>query len=156
MNGPCVRGYTLIELILVIVLLATLGAVAGPRFFDTDSFDARRYADELSAALRYAQKVAVASGCPVRADIGAAGYGLFQQPAAGGHCDTSSTTFDVPVRTASGEPVQGSAPGDVTTTPAGSIVFDALGRTNLGADLLLSVDGRTITVRAASGLVTSP
>ena len=44
------RAFTLIELILVIVLLGTLSAVAGPRFFDSRAFEERRYQDELATA----------------------------------------------------------------------------------------------------------
>ncbi len=57
-------GYSLVELVLVIVILATIGVLAGPRFFNNDAFAERGYYDELASALRYAQKVAVASGCP--------------------------------------------------------------------------------------------
>ena len=60
-------GYSLVELVLVIVILATIGMLAGPRFFNNDAFDERGYYDELASALRYAQKVAVASGCRPRA-----------------------------------------------------------------------------------------
>ena len=150
------RAFTLIELILVIVLLGTLSAVAGPRFFDGGAFEARRYQDELAAALRYAQKVAVASGCAVRVDIGATTYALNQQPASAGHCNAASGTFDVPVVLPTGEPMQGVAPASVTVSPAQTIVFDALGRTSLIADQTFVVGSRSILVRADSGLVTTP
>jgi MSHA pilin protein MshC len=154
-RGPQ-RAYTLIELILVILLLGILGSVAGPRFFDNASFDARRYQDELASALRYAQKIAVASGCPVRIDVGAGGYALHQQPAVSGHCNLASPSFSTPVLLPTGEVMQGSAPSGISVAPTQSIVFDALGRTSLPADLALSVGGRSITVHAGSGLVTTP
>ena len=160
--GPrCLRrgpqcAYTIIELILIIVLLGILGAVAGPRFFDNASFDARRYQDELASALRYAQKIAVASGCPVRADIGSGSYALYQQPAISGHCNTASPSFSLPVLLPTGEPMQGTAPSGIAVAPAQSIVFDPLGRTSLPTDLTLSVADRSVTIRAGSGLVTMP
>ena len=54
------RGFTLIELIMVIVLLGVLGVVAAPRMFNSTDFYARGFHDETLALLRYAQKAAIA------------------------------------------------------------------------------------------------
>ena len=58
-------GYTIVELVLVIVIIGILSSIAGPRFFDNSAFNERAYSDESAASLRYAQKVALASGCHV-------------------------------------------------------------------------------------------
>lgn len=55
-----VRGFTLIELIMVIVILGVLAVFAAPRMFNNDAFNARGFHDETLAYLRYAQKTAVA------------------------------------------------------------------------------------------------
>ena len=72
------RGFSLIELIVVIVLMAILVGVAAPRFFGQGAFEAPAYARELASAARYAQKLAVVSGCPVDFTVGAGGYALFR------------------------------------------------------------------------------
>ncbi len=64
-NGPKRRslgqsGFTLIELIMVIVLLGVLAVFAAPRMFNSDDFNARGFHDETLAFLRYAQKTAIA------------------------------------------------------------------------------------------------
>ncbi len=146
----------MVELVLVIVLLAILSSVAAPRFFDNDAFDERAYYDELVSALRYAQKVAVASGCPVRIDIAVSAYSLAQQSASAGHCDPSDTTFSLPVTLPTGESMAGTAPPGIFTAPVLTFDFDALGRTSLGADLVLTVGARSMTIQAGSGLVVTP
>lgn len=54
------RGFTLVELIAVLVLVGILGAYASSRFIGRESFDARAYADQTLAMLRFAQKLAIA------------------------------------------------------------------------------------------------
>ena len=54
------RGFTLIELIMVIVILGVLAVYAAPRMFDNKDFYARGFHDEALAYLRYAQKTAIA------------------------------------------------------------------------------------------------
>jgi MSHA pilin protein MshC len=150
------RGYTVIELVLVIVILAILGAVAGPRFFDNAAFDERGYYDELTSALRYAQKVAVASGCPVQVVIGVSGYALSQQSSLAGHCDPGDTSYPVPVRLPTGEVMSGTAPSGVTTAPATTLVYGALGQTSLAGNQAFTIGARVLSIQAESGLVVTP
>ena len=56
----CPAGFTLPELITVIVILGILAAIAAPRFFDISIFNNRGFRDQVMATLRYAQKEAIA------------------------------------------------------------------------------------------------
>ena len=56
----CQRGFTLIELIMVIVMLGVLAVFAVPRMLNTGDFNARGFHDETLSLLRYAQKTAIA------------------------------------------------------------------------------------------------
>ncbi|MDX1516204.1 MAG: GspH/FimT family pseudopilin [Woeseiaceae bacterium] len=149
-------GYTIVEVVLVIVILAVLGTVAGPRFFDNASFDERTYYDELVSALRYAQKVAVASGCRVQVQIAAASYSASQQTGSLGHCDAADTSYPTPVRLSSGDPLAGNAPAGTLTSPALTLIYTPLGSTDLLANQALVVGSRTLVVQADSGLVVTP
>ena len=150
------QGFTIVELVVVIVILGVIGVVAGPRFFSSSDYDGRAYYDELATALRYGQKVAVATGCPVRVTVATSSYALAQQSALSGHCNPSDSSFPVAVLLPSGETVTGNAPTGVNAAPATTFVFDAEGRTSLGADLTLSVAGSALIVEAGSGLVVTP
>ena len=54
------RGFTLIELIMVVVMLGVLAVFAAPRMMSSGDFYARGFHDETLAYLRYAQKTAIA------------------------------------------------------------------------------------------------
>jgi MSHA pilin protein MshC len=59
------RGFTMVELIVVMILIGILGAVGAARFFDRTGFDADAFTEQARGMLRYAQKVAIAQNRPV-------------------------------------------------------------------------------------------
>lgn len=61
------------------LVLGILAAFALPKFFNTSDFQERAAFDEVAGAVRYAQKLAVASGCDVRVRILADGYAVDQE-----------------------------------------------------------------------------
>ncbi len=148
------RGFSLVELVVVIAVAGLLAAIAAPRFFGTGAFAERAYFDEVTSAMRYARTLAIGSGCAVRVTLSAASYALAQQAASGGHCDSADNAWPSVVRLPDGQPASGFAPAGVSAAPGATIVFDAAGRTSLGADLTVTIGGRVLTVHAGSGFVT--
>jgi len=69
-------GFTLIELIMVIVMLGILAVFAAPRMFNSEDFYARGFHDETLALLRYAQKTAIAQRRTVCVDFSASSITL--------------------------------------------------------------------------------
>ncbi len=147
------HGYTVVELVLVIAILGILLGFAVPRFFDNALFAARGYADEVATALRYAQKVAVASGCRVRVSVDAAGYVLDQQRESGGSCDTADTSWSTPVSGADGQRAAGTTPADVVVPVDAEYVFDPAGRLESGSPTSFTVGARTLSIERDSGFV---
>jgi len=150
-----VRGFTLIELIACLVILGILAALAGPRFVGTQPFDQRGYADELLAGLRYAEAVAVASGCNVSFHVDAAGYSANQRAAAAaGNTCAAAGAYSNPVMRGDGAPLAGTPPSDANVAAGGTVIFGASGQVTNPPAPTLVVGPFTLTVDPVSGFVT--
>ncbi len=135
-------GFTLVEMIVVLVLLGIISAVALPRFFNVDGYRTRATYDEVAGAVRYAQKLAVASGCDVQVQIFNHGYALQQ------HQNSCSGGSFVDI---SDHPVTNNTFSAVTLSPATSFIFDSMGRSS--NTLTIHVGSESFTVTAETGTV---
>ena len=148
-------GFTVVEMVVVLVLLAVLGAVGMPRFFRQQAFVEWGFTDEITAALRYAHKLAIATGCDTAINLTVGGYELKQRAS----CDSGNFTRPVLVPGTDGAGYTGTTPSGVSL--AGSnLYFDASGRPRdpaSGAELnsvsTLSVGSRTLAVEPETGYV---
>ena len=59
-NLKYISGFTLVELIVVILLIGIISISIAPRFFGVSSFESRRAADEALSAIKHAQQIAMA------------------------------------------------------------------------------------------------
>jgi len=138
------RGFTLVELITVMVLIGIMAVVAVPRFFDRSAFDSRGFFDETKSLLRYAQKVAVAQRRTVCVALGGSGVALTIASAANVNvCDTALSLPSAPH-------------GGTGLVPSvATFQFRSLGSTDQSGNVTISVTGATgtITVDSVTGYV---
>lgn len=147
-------GFTLIELVTTIVIIGILSAVAIPRMFDNQAFSQRGYIDEVASALRYAQKIALASRCEVRVVINAAGYTATQRNNFN-NCVAKAGAWTTPVRRSDGDNLVGTTPADVApANPSTTIIFNESGVVTNGNPPAIAVGPFSLTVDQASGVVT--
>ena len=155
-------GFSLVELVAVLVILGVPAAYALPRFANIDPFAERGFFEEALAATRYAQKLAVASGCSIRVDF-SAGSNSFEISRWTGDLDCTVRTLplEIVARPGSDTPFEASAPAGVNVGNSLTYYFDHVGRphdTSGGlitdpASLRVSVGPRQIQVTPDTGLV---
>jgi len=141
-----INAFTLIELVTVLLILGIISAIGIPRFFNQNAYQTRAAYDEVVGAVRYAQKLAVASGCPAQVVLTANTYAIQQHKdgcTSGDYADISTVH---PVSTGNFSPV--------ALTPAKTFTFDAMGRSSAG--VTIKVGGLSFTVVAETGYVSTP
>jgi MSHA pilin protein MshC len=153
-------GFTLVELVTILVVAAILAAVAAPRFMQREAFEERGFLDATFSILRYAQRVAIAERREVCVALTASTVALSLNPLT---TPSAACTADV------GAPGESAAyaiavPAGLTlalTFPNASFRFNGLGQPvdNAGAalgDQTITLTGstvRTITVWGQTGYV---
>ncbi len=156
------RGFTMAELVIVMVLVGVLAAVALPRLFDLNQFSARGVHDFVVASLRYAQKSAVAMRRNVCVAISASQVTITFASTSG--VDQTCAAANALINPGNGRAFGDSSNALSTRAPVStpvSLIFDAQGRplsapsTPMASALTISVTGYAtpITIEPATGTV---
>jgi len=149
------RGFTMTELITVMVIVGIMAAMVAPRFFDKGTFDSRGFYDQVISTLRYAQKAAIAQHRRVCVTFPSAGRMVLDTTANFADADCTANRRDL-------QNPGGSYPAGQTTytidAPSGVVLggavafnFDALGRAS--STVAITVDSYTINIDQETGYV---
>jgi Tfp pilus assembly protein FimT len=155
-------GFTLIELIMILVLIAIVAVFVAPRLGDVTTTKAGAFRDKLRADIRYAQNLAMSQnlryrvyfnttpspnpGYAVVNDANGDGWGVtganefVQDPAGGGSLSVALNA--------------GNYVGITVSTPAGGFIeFNSLGVPTAAAILTITPGGQIVTITAQTGAV---
>lgn len=159
-RAASVRGFTLIELIMVVVILGVLAVFAAPRMLRPGDFAVQGFHDETLAYLRFAQKTAVAQRRTVCVTFTAASLSVtIASAAATFSCATAGTLTgpngETPVTlTNTHGIVYGATPTNFYFDGLGQpITIGGAGAAQATQTFQVSGAARTITVETATGYV---
>lgn len=124
-----ITGFTLVELIVVILLIGILSISIAPRFFAVGSYQDRRAVDEILVALRYTQQMAMNRGGNIQLDLTASDYTVELTDG------TQLRSPDGSRHPSCGTPIcykKDLKGASASILPAGPIIYDSLGKPNSG------------------------
>jgi prepilin-type N-terminal cleavage/methylation domain-containing protein len=143
------RGFTLIEIIAVLVILAIISAVAISRGTGTDTASLQAEVDTLKGYLRYAQSLAMNDISPVKwginLNVGTNAEGKYTYQLVKDPLGTSVFTSPYSLPNESGSIHAVSKP----FTASGTVLFDEWGRPTGSA----TIGGQSITITAETGFI---
>lgn len=151
----------MIELVMTMVIVAILAVSAVPRFFSTQQYQKNLFAKELAGSIRYARKLAVATGARIQLSLSANTLTLSRR-VEGSSCQVGTTFVPIFDPTTNGSGYTRPAPGDLTVTTSSDwpLYFDTLGRVHRASDCsvidsqTISIsDGKTVTIFGETGFV---
>jgi MSHA pilin protein MshC len=156
------RGFTLAELVIVLVITGILAVVAVPKLFDKSEFAARGAHDFVASALRYAQKSAIAMRRNVCVSVSGSALAATYATSAGSAqaCGAGNPLLHPSNGLAYADPAN-ALPGGASVAAAASLLFDATGRplsapsVPLASALTITVNGYAVpvTIEPETGLV---
>lgn len=145
-------GFTLTELIVILLIVGVLAIAVIPRFLDRSVFDTRGFHDETLSVLRYAQKTAIAQRRNVCVAFTSTTVTL-TIAAAAGNAEACTLNLAGPNGVS---PYAITAPSGVSfSSLPTNFVFTALGQATVGQTFRVSGVSLDITIEAETGYVHS-
>ena len=153
MQVSIIKGFSLIELIAVMVLISILGVVALGRMTGLSGYEVRGFFDDTVAALRYAQKLAISTGCEVQVVLTSTSYQLLQQDS----CSAGGFTRNVVKPIDRNSAYTNNAPVGITISsipPTTSITFSPQSVVSgIASDTTFTIDSYQFELYQNTGLI---
>jgi MSHA pilin protein MshC len=149
------KGFTFIELIMLIVLIGIIAVYAGPRLGNLTDTKAGAFVDKLRADIRYAQNLAMTRNQQYRVYFNGSGGGA----PASGYSVVNNATGETALDPAGGGNLivtlnTGNYAGITVSTPAGGFIeFNALGAPTAAATVTIAPGSQQVTIAAQTGAV---
>jgi len=145
------RGFTLVELVIVLVLVSVLAVVALGRLGSVEGYRAYAFYESTRAAVRHAQRQATARNELIEVAVSGNGVQITRDANPGSPGFQAGAAL---VNPGTGQPWDGStearglAPDGVSLVlSGGAVVFDGLGRASAGRSLTVTgEDGSSYTI----------
>ena len=160
MRHPCESGFTLVELVVILIVTGILAVAVVPRFFGNE-FEERGFHDGLKAALQHARHMAIASRryvCVTNTNGAGAGAMVTVMmdtnlPEAGTAPVNCTVAVDLPATRQGCAANAVCAPNGVALG-GGGVIFDPLGRSVTNGKALAAVV--TLTVSNEANITVQP
>ena len=135
------QGFTLIEFITVLIIASVLAVVGMSRFVSNQTFKEAQVQQELLSALRFAQKIAIASQCPVNVNLSTSSYSLNYASPCSGSVKKPATQNNYSETSVSA----------TINSSSGTFSFDASGNISPSTGGTITIGNFSITLEPISG-----
>ncbi|MEW6408720.1 MAG: GspH/FimT family pseudopilin [Nitrospirota bacterium] len=150
------RGFTLIELIVVVIFLSILAIIAVPRLSRVTDLKIAGAADKIAADIRYAQQLSMSEGgkYAVKFETSPNGYYIFNDANTNGIKDPSeSYALDPQTNDSMIINLNTGVFDGITVDTAGYVRFDSKGVPNSSLTVTLNGGKKSINVVSQTGMV---
>lgn len=141
------RGFTMVELVMVLVVMGVLAAVALPRLTDRRAFQERGFLDQVRSLLQHSRKIATVQRREVCVLLTPAAVSAVYGAGAG--CNAAA-----PLPTpGSNDPYTIAVPNGVVLGGVAQVRYTATGQPTPNIDHIVTVGGNTYRVSRETGIV---
>lgn len=159
-RGGASLGFTVIELVMVLVIISSFIILAGPRYFSTTPYNQQVFYDEVLNSVRYARKLAIGHNAHIQVSLTSNSITL-QQRVEGSSCTVGTKLLPIidPATHRVGyvKTLQGNV--SITFSSNWPLYFNGLGQalkasncTVINTDTISLVGGNTIKVFGETGV----
>lgn len=146
------KGFTLLELVIVIILIGVIAAIALPRISD-NSIKNYTFVQQTTNALNYSQRLAVSTRCEIRVVVDSTTdtYQVYRR-SGGSHQSCGNGEFTEKIRNPLGGFLEGKADKGVDVQQGAIVTYDMEGKP-IEINTTIIIGGINLVVQKGTGYV---